>query len=277
MNMDRAFINGLLQQLNDNIAKTENDVLTPIKKINNCMEYCRQAELLLKDHILKKGFNELSDEIEFFKYIKPSFVSNGIYYAKLHSIETSRLPVSKKMTIAFFKEQHKKIDHFAINNSNIWQYYNSGDVVHDHVYFTRVNNQHVLPFRISIHDIDHRYTSLYSCIISKFLANKKIEVYVQDKLDALNGFSKRSDTLCEKLQWNSSKADLVELIYGLSVANVIQDDIKKTTKVIGDLFNVNISEPYKIWGDIKSRKKEKTKFLNSLIKLLEQRIEQDFD
>ncbi|MCT4646840.1 MAG: RteC domain-containing protein [Carboxylicivirga sp.] len=68
-------------------------------------------------------------------------------------------------------------------------------------------------------------------------------------------------------QWTESKAALVELIYALYYSNALTPEngsIKELAKVFEFLFNVKLGEIYHIFHELKNRKLEPAKFIDSL-------------
>ncbi|GAA5089433.1 hypothetical protein GCM10023210_14260 [Chryseobacterium ginsengisoli] len=51
--------------------------------------FIREVLIQLKGHVLKNGFSNKSEEIEFFRRIKPEILGKLIYYNKLYRIETA--------------------------------------------------------------------------------------------------------------------------------------------------------------------------------------------
>ena len=69
------------------------------------------------------------------------------------------------------------------------------------------------------------------------------------------------------LQWTSSKTALTELIYALHHSRSINNgnaDIKEIASVLQKVFHFDLGNFYKIFSEIKSRKTDRTKFLDNL-------------
>ncbi|MFP3339926.1 RteC domain-containing protein, partial [Micrococcus sp. SIMBA_131] len=84
--------------------------------------------------------------------------------------------------------------------------------------------------------------------------------YLKTKYSALNNFLKYGTPLNShsNLQWTGSKTELVELIYGLHSCKVLNHgntDIKKISKFFEKSLDVDLSDVYKIYSEIKTRQK----------------------
>jgi hypothetical protein len=79
------------------------------------------------------------------------------------------------------------------------------------------------------------------------------------------------------VQWTASKTALVELIYALQAEGVFNNgkaDIKTIVSFFETLLNINLSECYRLFHQIKMRKIERTKFLDSLKWTLEKCLDE---
>lgn len=83
---------------------------------------CKSALLEMQDIVLRNGFTDEQEEIEFFKNIKPKVNGKLLYYAKVFSIKTkwpnSRNNVQRK----FLLQEQDKITAFQSNNLIFYQY-----------------------------------------------------------------------------------------------------------------------------------------------------------
>ena len=80
-------IEDLEEKLVDLKSETDHILVFSEKAVLNC----KSALLEMQDIVLRKGFPDEQEEIEFFKNIKPKVYGKLLYYAKIFSIET-KLP-----------------------------------------------------------------------------------------------------------------------------------------------------------------------------------------
>jgi len=109
---------------------------------------------------------------------------------------------------------------------------------------------------------------------AKILANDLIQVYLEDQLN--NKHYKKADSK-SPLNWTASKTALTELIYALyshGVFNNGSTDIKLIAKTFEDTFNIDLSDFYHTFMELKARKINRTKFLDELKESLIRRIEE---
>jgi len=103
-------------------------------------------------------------------------------------------------------------------------------------------------------------------------------VLIRLELDALpvrNGSGQQAPLIVEKkYRWKATDADMVELIYALKGRGVIEvdgkaADIKEIAELFRSFFGKELANVYWTGMANQKRKKDKTPFLNSLIKLME--------
>ena len=73
------------------------------------MHECLNALKKLKKFILKYRFQTESEEIEFFKYIKPHFLSKVIYFNKVYNIEMKRPSGGEQIVEKYLRDELKKL------------------------------------------------------------------------------------------------------------------------------------------------------------------------
>lgn len=263
-------------EINQSIFEINNSVENPIEAatiiIGTIEEKIAEMHLWLKNHI----FSSTDDEIRFFKEIKPKLISKLIYYSKIIEIE-SNIPDPKNAKIRFLKNELDGIVLNSKKNKNFNQYYRSGSTHHDHIYFIRSKENKLRCCKCQIINYDSKVNTCYDNSVAQLLANNLIVVYLENKLEQIkNPSSSNSQKLKSNLNWTASKIDLIELIYALQESGAVNSgasDLKELADNFGKMFNVDIDEGiYRTFKDIKSRKINRTKFLNSITENLNQKI-----
>ena len=78
--------------------------------------------------------------------------------------------------------------------------------------------------------------------------------------------------------WSGSKTALVELIYALYASGDLNhgtSDISSITSSFEDYFNIKLDNIYKTYSEIKARKNNRTKYLETLMTALESKMNKD--
>ena len=78
-------------------------------------------------------------------------------------------------------------------------------------------------------------------------------------------------------KWTGSKVALIELIYALHAEGVFNNgttDLKETAKFFEETFDIDLGQFHRTFFEIRARKSERTKFLNSLRDTLVKRMDE---
>lgn len=276
----KAKIDSIIEELNNMIQVKELefiDVLTNAPQIISSLELGFEK---LKWLISNYEFKEQNEEIIFFKIQKPKLFSKLIYYQKIYHLELNR-PVSSYQTQRFFLERElEHINIFWSSNVDFIQYYRSGKSSMDEFYFLRGKRDIELNLDSFYFERDPKFSTYFDFKVSKLLANDLLAAYINYELTKLkqqeNEFEALSPVFSQE-KWTDKKTALVEIIYSIheeKSINAGQIEIKALATILGKIFNVDLSDIYHIYLEIRSRKTNRTEYLSRLIKALNKRMDE---
>ena len=225
---------------------------------------------ILKKEIIKNGFNDKSDEIIFFKQTKQIPLIPLIYYSEIRSFEIQFPKGNIDCQRKYIKKKINKLNRFFLYNMDFVQYLESGFTHFDEHYFTRdfLEDYHITSSKFYFQDPD--FSTSRDMLLGKVKAYNKFIIYLQNRLTQKKSaeIETKSNTIHNpNLKWTSSKSALTELIYALHHSRVVNNgnvDIKDIALSMQHLFNFDLTDFYKTYSEIKSRKKSRTKFLDEL-------------
>ncbi len=128
--------NEILNKLITTIHELEFESDFSIQKTETIIKLIIQSLSDLKGYVLKNGFKNTDEEIQFFKYQKPAIVSKLIYYNAVYKIETKK-PYGEKQTKNFLTKELNKLKKFFDNNIDFYKYYRSNNSFLDENFFIR--------------------------------------------------------------------------------------------------------------------------------------------
>lgn len=234
----------------------------------------------LKNIVSSFTFPSKRDEIMFFKEIKPQLFSKLIFFRKIYQLELNR-PISNYKTIRVYLErEHERINLFYNRNTEFIQYYRSGKANFDEYYFVRGRKDMELNLESFYFERDPRFSTHFDFKVARLLANDMLAAHLNYQLSKLkyqeeNDFS--TDIEIPSAQWTDKKTALTEIIYGIYEEKSINSgniEIKALATIFGRIFNVDLNDIYHIYLEIRSRKTNRTEFLNRLIKALNKRMDE---
>ncbi|MCC6180618.1 MAG: RteC domain-containing protein [Bacteroidia bacterium] len=273
------FANKLLYELENQLQfiEQENDVI--LKRSELSFIVCKKAIEQLKSFILKYKFKTISEEIKFFKEIKPQFTSKLIYHLTLYNIETKKPNGGSKILKKYLIKELDKLKSYFDYNLDFYKYYRAGATYLDHTYFVRDKYDIKLTLDGYIFENDTRFSTTHDFKVSKILAHDLLQVYLENELVYLErkeSNQNSQDAPKSRLTWQESKTSLIELIYALQSHGAFgnQADIKEIAAYFEYAFNIDLGDYYRTYLEIRIRKTGRTKFLSLLQETLTKRMDQ---
>lgn len=246
-------INEITREYNSQILVSESAIKIIVKGLND-----------LKKFILEKGFTNEEEEIYFFKFLKPKIVAKLIYYNTVYKVETKRPYGGRKNVKKYLDTELSKIKRYFDSNMEFYKYYRTNSTYLDHKYFIRGKHEIKLGLDSFYFEADHNFSTSHDFKIAKIIANDLIQIYLEDQIKLTDEFSQNSK-LVPKIEWTESKTALTELIYALHSKGAFGNaDIIAIAKTFENAFNISLGDFYHTFMELKSRKINRTKFLDSL-------------
>ena len=199
------------------------------------------------------------------QYQKPTIISKLIYYNAIYKIETKK-PYGAKPIKKYLNKELKKLKRFFDHNLDFYKYYRSNNSFLDENFFIRGKHDIKLWLDTYYFESDQTFSTSHDYKIAKIMANDLIQVYIEDQL--YNNKDHR-DILTDplKLNWTGSKASMIELIYALHYQGIFDNgntDIRLIAKYFENKFNIDLGDFYHTYLELRNRKVNRTKFLDSL-------------
>lgn len=246
-----------------------------VKFFENCLSELRDYFLILKSI-------SVQDEIVFFKEMKPEVLGLLLYFNKIHNIELKRPIGSNETQSEYYDKELKSLTYFFERNLDFHQYYRANSTYLDECYFVRGKLNHQLCVDSAQYILDPQFSTGYDYKVAKIICNEMLRIYLNKKKHSLGKYEiikKNKELLSQtNLKWTGSKADATELGYSIRDSGVINYgnvDIKEIMNFLEVSFDIDLGDYYRTYVALKSRKKDRTPFLNKLIESLIRRMERD--
>jgi hypothetical protein len=273
----------LLEQLEDQLKFIDLEQDDSIKAAQLSIDVCRKANEKLKALILRHKFKNQSEEIKFFKEVKPKFLAPLIYHLKIYKIESRKPNGSNDIRRKYLLNELDKLKHYFDSNLDFYRYYRTQSNYLDHKYFLRGKYDIRLTVDSFFFEADERVSTSHDFKVAKILAHDRLQVYLEEELSNLD--RKESGMITQeapkvKLYWTESKTALIELIYALHSHGAFDNgraDIKDIAASFEHLFGVELGDYYRTFLEIRVRKTGRTKFIDSLKQSLIKRMDEADD
>lgn len=276
-------ISQLLSSLNEQLNFIDLEVDNQIKKCENAIEVILASIANLKKIISKSNFKTDTEEIHFFKDLKPQFTSKLIYYNMVFKIEMKRPNGGNRILKKYYNNELLKLKAFFDNELEFYQYYRTGNTYLDYKYFQRGKFDIKLALDNFYFETDTTFSTSHDFKVAQILANDLIQLYLENQLimienkDTSEKSQRKPNT---KLMWTGSKVALTELLYALHSEGVLNNgtvDLKDIAEYFEYVFEIDLGQYRRTFLEIRARKSDKTKFIKALNEALLKRMDNSDD
>lgn len=254
----------------------------------NALELSRKYYAELRKFVQMNDFVSEAEEINYFKYIKPKFQSQIIYFQRIIQIQAC-IPIGSTATkLDYYSSVLQTLTVFFQEHREIIHYYRAQKTNLDINFFIRKNAVLHKPLELELAEIDFRQCTGYDLIISKFIAFEKLEHYVQVQLQNVEALDAHSfspgiidlsaPSFEREIAWTDTKTALIETLHIFKVAGVFNHgnvDMKTLVSNFEYFLQIDLGDHYKTLSEIKSRKNSKTKFLDQILENYKNRLDEE--
>lgn len=271
--------NILLNQLNEQLNFVDLEIDNQIKKCEQAITLILKSINELKKTTTKTNFKTQSEEVQFFKEIKPQFTSKLIYFNRVYKIEMKKPNGGNRILKKYYNNELLKLKAFFDNELEFYQYYRSGSTYLDYKYFLRGKFDIKLALDSYYFETDSSFATSHDFKVSTILANDLIQLYIENQLlmlDNQENTEKSQRKPNVKMTWTGSKVALVELMYALHTEGVFNNgaaDLKEIAEYFEHIFEIDLGQYRRVFLEIRARKNDRTKFLTTLNESLQKRME----
>ncbi|WP_432221912.1 RteC domain-containing protein [Flavobacterium sp. TMP13] len=276
----KLFSQSLLSELEHQLAKIHLEMKEPVQYAEEAIKITISILEKLKTYCLKYKFQDKNEEIEFFRNIKPMFAAKLIYYNEIYTIETNKPYGSKKTLRKYYNNELLKLKTFFEDNQEFYRYHRTNNRCLDKKYFVRGKYDIKLTLDSFYFQADQSFSTSHDYKMAKILANDLIKSYIESEITKLghNSDQLQPTILCSKKQkWTGSKVELIEIIYALHTEGVFNNgksSLKEVVSYFESAFDIDLGQFHRVFIEIRNRKMEKTKFINTLKNKLINRMDE---
>ena len=276
----KNFSNALEQQLALNLNVAKQDYTNPIEYAERAVQLIVESLEKLRTFVKESNFQNKAEEIEFFKIIKPNFLSKLIYFNEIYNLQIGKPSGNHKTIKKYYNNAENRLKDFYIKNNDFYKYYRAGNKSLDKKYFLRRKHDIKLFIDSNFFQADYDFTTSHDFIVAHIIANEAIQQFLEEckRKEMPNNKAIINGEKQHFLKWTGSKVALVELLYAIHASQVInngQVSINAIAQTAETVFDINLGQFNRIFLEIKSRKSiERTSFLNTLRNNLENKMQE---
>ena len=253
-----------------------------VEVVLDVVEFLQRSLEDMRTYIVNHPFSNKEEEIYFFKHIKPEVLSRLLYFTEIYNTEMRKPHGSIEVLKKYYNDRLDELTSYFESNLDFYQYYRSKGTHLDSHYFVRGHIDFKLCPNCVPYDRDPEFSTCYDHKAAQILANDMLCIYLNKKLHGVDKqviIAKSRSFLPEHpFRWTATKIAAVELGYAIYAAGILnngQADIKEIMTFMEASFQIDLGDYYRTYITMKDRKKDRTSFLNSLIKSLLKKMDED--
>lgn len=272
-------IYNILSELNEQLNFINLEIDSQTIRCENAIDIILKTINNVKKIVGKSNFKTETEEILFFKEIKPQFTSKLIYYNMIYKIEMKKPNGGHRILKKYYNNELIKLKAFFDNELEFYKYYRSGSIYLDYKYFLRGKFDIKMSLDSYYFETDRNFSTSHDFKVAKILANDLIQLYLENQLIMIDNKdtsekSQRKPNI--KMTWTGSKVALIELMYALHTEGVFNNgasDLKDIAEYFEHIFDIDLGQYRRAFLEIRARKNDKTKFITTLNEGLLKRME----
>ena len=253
-----------------------------VEVVLDVVEFLQRSLEDMRTYIVNHPFSNKEEEIYFFKHIKPEVLSRLLYFTEIYNTEMRKPHGSIEVLKKYYNDRLDELTSYFESNLDFYQYYRSKATHLDSHYFVRGHIDFKLCPNCVPYDRDPEFSTCYDHKAAQILANDMLCIYLNKMLHGVDKqviIAKSRSFLPEHpFRWTATKIAAVELGYAIYAAGILnngQADIKEIMTFMEASFQIDLGDYYRTYITMKDRKKDRTSFLNSLIKSLLKKMDED--
>lgn len=267
----------ILEEFNSKIVAIDSEYGSELDGANKRIRLSRETLLRMRELVVENGFKNVKEEIQFFKITKQHPLSNLLLNQNISKLEFFCPKSSLDNIKTYLKKELSRCDKFFLSNIEFGHYMHSRATYLDEIYFTRKTNFNgQFEFQQpALYDL--QFNTPKDMLLAKFKVYPKLITHIKRKIKMLSAEKFNTKSKSFNLKWTGKKVELIELIYALQATERIktgQISINELASVFETIFEIDLGNYYRKYIEIRSRKIERTKFLDSLKEQLIRRMDE---
>lgn len=268
----------LYRKMQERLQEISSGAVSELLKADQAYHLVCEIIKEVKAFVNAYDFTCNEEEIQCFKVILPKFLKEGIFYQKLYTFESNKPIGSVEPIKAYYDLLTNQIQLYIKEHQILYLYYRTSKTHLDDLLF--VSQPGEIPMFPFLSTADDRFSNVYSFKLAKLMAFEDLISYLESQKEIVGlpnriGLQKEDKDL--SLTWTASKAQLIELAYGLHSGRVFNDgqvDLKQIMHWLEYSFNTKVSNFYGYFQSMRIRKKDRVPFLSLMRDLVLKRMDE---
>ncbi len=261
------FVQRLKKEVEAEIRRIESSNANSLKKALEASHALGDAFGQMKEFIMDYNFRDETEEIFFFKEVKPRLCSHLIYYRKVYNIEMNRPVGTIEVQQAYLHRELERIQEFQQKRQDFYRYLRSGTTNLDGIYFLRGKTDMELYLEAFYYERDPLFSTNCDFKVARIMANDMLQAFIICELEVLCAGQVKSDGVDLhniNLTWEMKKTYLIELLYALDTVGAFgKVALTRLAAFAEQLLRIELGNVTSNFSEMKTRN-QPTPFLDML-------------
>lgn len=245
-----------------------------VKISEKCLVLIDESIRKVKELISVHQFDNIAEEVHFFKKLKPQFISKFIYYSMILDLESHKPNAGNKVLKKYYESGQEKLKIFYEEQAEFYSYYRREATYLDHKIFVRNSYDLKIKLSFGFYNFDTSFTTSHDHMIARFVASQQFDKYLKKQLSNLSDHD--GVKTFSPMVWSASKVGLIELVYALYQMRCFNGgniELSEVIRFVEKSLDTDLGNFHKTIFEIRNRKQGPTKFLNLISEHLTQYFE----
>jgi hypothetical protein len=265
----------LYAQLLDSLAVEQKEGSHVIQRSEKSVVIVQDAIDQLEREVKETTFIEQTEEIRFYKEVKPLFYSHLFFHQRIFHIEINLPPAGTTAQVDYLNGYLRALDQFFDQNKFLYRYLRTGQSYLDDRLFVAEPKRNALSLELYGLQGGSFFPVGFDLLVAAIKASERLYEHVAEAIRVLQHPEGGFRSAKPKLVWTESKTALIELAYALQSSGAFNSGKADLREIIEDFqvaFQVDLGNYPRTFQEILSRKTGYTNFMDKLRERLLLRI-----
>lgn len=251
----------LLKAFNEELKCIHLRVSSTLEEANLVIALCTLSLAKFQKAVKKHGFQNIDEEIYFFKSVKVIPMQYLIYYTELRSCELGIPKGGDLFQIQFLEKLQEEVNLFFKKHKEFLVYTELKHTLLDKYYYTRKYLNKIQPIKTYPYYKDPNFNTSHDILLARVRGFELFINYINQR--RLKIENRINDFIENKLIWTGTYAGFIEFVYGCQAMGYFNNGNTETSKIVeilGDFLGIEKGNPSRTYNEIKYRKSSRIKF-----------------
>jgi hypothetical protein len=245
----------LQHRLEDHLITIHKEESSSVRMASRSLQFARDILHQLHKEMTDYAFRD-GEEVQFYKVVKPFFISKVVFYSRLFKIEMDRPPFAAAGLEAYYLNELKRLTSLFDEHRFIHRYIENASTFLDEKLFFKSGPDSTFALSGLEPPADGAFPVCYDHVVGQLLGADLLKRHLLETLEELTlpGHAAGNQP---RITWTSSKALLIEIGYTMYAAGVFNNgkgQLKDIFECLETAFHIKVGNYPRTFQEVLYRK-----------------------